>query len=91
MSWRLKERGIVVTNVPGYSTPAVAQHVIALMLELTNHVGHAAKSVEQGGWVKCPDFAYWDHPIIELAGRTLGSSVMAKSAAPWRGSAWLLA
>jgi glycerate dehydrogenase len=67
-----KERGIVVTNVPGYSTPAVAQHVIALMLEMTNHVGHAAKSVEQGGWVKCPDFCYYDHPIIELSGRTLG-------------------
>jgi glycerate dehydrogenase len=67
-----KEHGIVVTNVPGYSTPAVAQHVIALMLEMTNHVGHASKSVEAGGWVKCPDFAYWDHPIIELSGRTLG-------------------
>ena len=67
-----KERGIVVTNVPGYSTPAVAQHVIALMLEMTNHVGHASKSVEAGGWVKCLDFAYWDHPIIELSGRTLG-------------------
>jgi len=67
-----KERGIVVANVPGYSTPAVAQHVIALMLEMTNHVGHAAKSVEDGGWVKCPDFCYYDHPIIELSGRTLG-------------------
>lgn len=67
-----KERGIVVTNVPGYSTPAVAQHVIALMLEMTNHVGHAAKSVADGGWVKCPDFCYYDHPIIELSGRTLG-------------------
>jgi len=67
-----KEHGIVVTNVPGYSTPAVAQNVIALMLEMTNHVGHASKSVEQGGWVRCPDFAYWDHPIIELSGRTLG-------------------
>lgn len=67
-----KERGIVVTNVPGYSTPAVAQHVIALLLEMTNHVGHAAKSVEQGGWTKCPDFCYWDHPLFELAGRTLG-------------------
>lgn len=67
-----KERGIIVSNVPGYSTPAVAQHVIALMLELTNHVGHAAASVNEGGWVRCPDFSYWDHPIIELAGRTLG-------------------
>ncbi len=67
-----KEHGIVVTNVPGYSTPAVAQHVIALLLEMTNHVGHSAKSVEEGGWVKCPDFCYYDHPIIELSGRTLG-------------------
>lgn len=67
-----KERGIVVSNVPGYSTPAVAQHVISLMLELTNHVGHAAASVKDGGWVRCPDFSYWDHPIIELSGRTLG-------------------
>lgn len=67
-----KELGIIVTNVPGYSTPAVAQHVVALMLEMTNHVGHAAASVRDGGWVRCPDFAYWDHPIIELAGRTLG-------------------
>lgn len=67
-----KERGIVVTNVPGYSTPSVAQHVMALMLELTNRVGHAAKSVEQGGWATCPDFCYWDFPIVELSGRTLG-------------------
>ncbi|HEY1051201.1 MAG TPA: D-2-hydroxyacid dehydrogenase [Prosthecobacter sp.] len=67
-----KERGIIVSNVPGYGTPAVAQHVIALMLELTNHVGHAAASVRDGGWVRCPDFCYWDHPIVELAGRTLG-------------------
>lgn len=67
-----KERGIVVSNVPGYGTPAVAQHVIALILELTNHVGHAAASVKDGGWVRCPDFCYWDHPIVELAGRTLG-------------------
>lgn len=67
-----KERGIVVTNVPGYSTPAVAQHVIALMLEMANHVGQAAQSVAADGWVKCPDFCYWDHPIIELSGRTLG-------------------
>lgn len=67
-----KERGIVVTNVPGYSTPAVAQHVMALILELTNRVGHAARSVEQGGWAQCPDFCYWDFPIVELLGRTLG-------------------
>lgn len=67
-----KERGIVVTNVPGYSSPAVAQLVFSLILELTNHVGHHAQTVRDGRWVACPDFCYWDHPIIELSGRTLG-------------------
>lgn len=67
-----KERGIVVTNVPGYSSPAVAQLVFALILEQTNNVGHHAKTVRDGRWVACPDFCYWDHPIIELSGRTLG-------------------
>ncbi|MCB1208922.1 MAG: D-2-hydroxyacid dehydrogenase, partial [Verrucomicrobiales bacterium] len=67
-----KERGITVTNVPGYSTPSVAQAVFALILELTNHVGHHAKTVREGRWSACPDFCYWDHPIIELSGRTLG-------------------
>jgi len=67
-----KERGIVVTNVPGYSSPAVAQLVFALILEQTNNVGHHAQTVRDGRWVACPDFCYWDHPIIELSGRTLG-------------------
>jgi len=67
-----KERGIVVTNVPGYSSPAVAQLVFSLLLELTNNVGHHARTVRDGRWVDCPDFCYWDHPIIELSGRTLG-------------------
>ncbi|MCW0219410.1 MAG: D-2-hydroxyacid dehydrogenase [Prosthecobacter sp.] len=67
-----KERGIIVTNVPGYSSPAVAQLVFALILEQTNNVGHHAKTVRDGRWVACPDFSYWDHPIIELSGRTLG-------------------
>lgn len=67
-----KERGITVTNVPGYSTPSVAQAVFALLLELTNHVGHHADTVRKGRWSACPDFCYWDHPIIELSGRTLG-------------------
>lgn len=67
-----KERGIVVTNVPGYSSPAVAQLVFALLLELTNHVGHHAQTVAAGRWQACPDFCYWDQPIIELSGRTLG-------------------
>ncbi len=67
-----KERGIIVTNVPGYSSPAVAQLVFALLLELTNHVGHHAQTVAEGRWQSCPDFCYWDYPIIELSGRTLG-------------------
>ncbi|MBV6498426.1 MAG: putative 2-hydroxyacid dehydrogenase [Prosthecobacter sp.] len=67
-----RERGIVVSNVPGYSTPAVAQLVFALLLELTNHVGHHARTVRDGRWTACPDFCYWDHPLIELSGRTLG-------------------
>lgn len=67
-----RERGIVVTNVPGYSSPAVAQLVFALLLELTNHVGHHAQTVSEGRWAACPDFCYWDHPVIELSGRTLG-------------------
>jgi glycerate dehydrogenase len=67
-----KEQGIVVTNVPGYSTPAVAQAVIAMLLEFTNHTAHHAQTVRDGRWSACPDFCYWDHPIIELRGRTLG-------------------
>ncbi len=67
-----KERGVIVTNVPGYGTPAVAQHVFALILELANSVGASAQSVAAGGWQNCLDFCYYDKPIIELAGRTLG-------------------
>jgi glycerate dehydrogenase len=67
-----KERGITVTNVPAYGTDSVAQATIALLLELTNHVGHHAQTVRDGRWNKCPDFCYWDYPLVELAGLTLG-------------------
>lgn len=67
-----RERGIIVTNVPGYSSPAVAQLVFSLLLELTNKVGHHAQTVAEGRWQACPDFSYWDGSIIELSGRTLG-------------------
>jgi glycerate dehydrogenase len=67
-----KEHGIVVANVPGYSTPSVAQLTFALLLELTNHVGHHAKTVREGRWSSCQDFSYWDTPLIELSGRKLG-------------------
>lgn len=67
-----KERGIPVCNVPGYSTPSVAQHVFALLLEVTNHVGSHSDSVHQGQWAASKDFCFWNHPLIELAGKTLG-------------------
>jgi glycerate dehydrogenase len=65
-------RGIVVTNVPAYSTPSVAQHVFALILELTRGVGRHAELVRNGAWAKCPDFSFWDTPQIELAGKIIG-------------------
>ena len=67
-----RERGIIVTNVPEYSTQDVAQAVFALLLELTNHVGHHATTVRDGKWSKSKDFAYWDFPLIGLAGLSLG-------------------
>ncbi len=67
-----KSRGIVVTNVPAYSTQAVAQFTMALLLEICHHVGHHSQAVHGGRWSSCPDFAFWDHPLIELSGKTLG-------------------
>lgn len=67
-----KERGVTVTNVPGYSSPSVAQAVFALLLELTNRTGHHARTVSDGVWANCPDFCYWHYPIVELHGLTLG-------------------
>jgi glycerate dehydrogenase len=67
-----RERGIPVTNVPAYAPPAVAQHTFALLLELTSHVGHHAHSVRGGGWTRSKDFCYWERPLVEIAGLTLG-------------------
>ena len=67
-----RERGIVVTNVPAYSTRSVAQMTFALLLELTQHVGHHAQTVRQGRWAQSKDFCYWDFPLVELEGLTLG-------------------
>jgi glycerate dehydrogenase len=64
--------GIAVRNVPAYSTQSVAQHALALLLELTNRTGHYAASVNAGDWVKSRQFCYWNHSIPELAGRTAG-------------------
>lgn len=65
-------RGIVVSNVPGYSTDSVAQHTIALLLELCHHVGSHSQAVRQGEWGKCQDFCFWKYPLTELAGKTMG-------------------
>jgi len=67
-----RQRGIVVTNVPAYSTPSVAQHVFALLLELTRGVGRHAELVRAGDWSRSPDFSFWEGPQVELAGLTLG-------------------
>ena len=62
----------IVTNVPTYGTRSVAQMVFAHVLNLTQHVGHHAQTVSEGKWSKSPDFCYWDYPLIELAGKTMG-------------------
>lgn len=64
--------GITVTNVPAYSTMSVVQLTFALLLEFTHRVGHHSDSVRAGGWVNSKDFAYWDFPLLELAGLKLG-------------------
>ncbi len=66
------ERGIVVTNVPAYSTASVAQAVFALLLELTNHVGLHSAGVRKGRWSRSKDFCYWQEPIVELDGLVFG-------------------
>lgn len=67
-----RENNVTVANVPAYSTDTVAQHTIALLLEICNHVGHHAKTVTDGRWTKNRDFCYWDFPVMELAGKTMG-------------------
>ena len=67
-----RERGIPVCNVPGYSTAAVAQFTFALLLELCHHVGHHSEAVHAGRWTSNADFCFWDYPLVELAGKTLG-------------------
>ncbi len=66
------ERGIPVSNIPAYSTNAVAQLTFSLILEITNAVGLHSESVRNGEWSSCPDFCYWKTPLTELSGKTLG-------------------
>lgn len=66
------ERGIVVTNVPAYSTQAVAQHTMALLLASMSHVHTYDAAVKRGAWSASPDFCFFDGATEELAGKTLG-------------------
>lgn len=65
-------RGIVVTNIPAYSTESVVQMTFAHILNITNQVGHYAAEVNSWRWSSNPDFCYWDTPLLELSGKTLG-------------------
>lgn len=67
-----RARGITVTNIPAYSTEAVAQLVFAHLLEICHHVGHHSAAVHAGRWAASPDFAFWDYPLMELQGKTMG-------------------
>lgn len=67
-----KQHGIVVSNVPGYSTQSVAQLTFALLLELCHHVQRHSDRAKEGKWSKSPDFSFWDYPLMELAGKTMG-------------------
>lgn len=67
-----RARGIPVSNVPSYGTAAVAQFAIAMLLEICHHVAHHSETVHAGRWESCADWCYWDYPLIELAGKTMG-------------------
>lgn len=66
------EKGIPVTNVPSYGTAAVGQFAIAMLLEICHHVAHHDQTVHEGKWANCIDWCYWDYPLIELDGKTMG-------------------
>lgn len=66
------QMGVAVSNVVGYSTSSVAQHVFSLLLNVTNDTARYTQEVKEGAWSNQPDFSYWSSPIIELAGKTLG-------------------
>ena len=67
-----KAKGIIVANVPGYGTTSVVQLTFALLLELCLHVQHHSDSVRDGKWSRSADFCFWDFPLIELSGKTMG-------------------
>ncbi len=67
-----RELHIAVTNVPGYGTDTVAQYAIALLLEVTSRIGHHATRVKEGEWARNADWCFWEYPLLELSGRTMG-------------------
>ena len=66
------EKGIPVSNVPSYGTASVGQSAIALLLEICHHAAHHSEAVHAGRWETNPDWCFWDYPLIELAGKTMG-------------------
>lgn len=66
------EKGIPVSNIPSYGTAAVAQFVFALLLEICHHAAHHSEAVHSGRWESDPDWCFWDYPLIELDGKTMG-------------------
>lgn len=67
-----RKRGIPVCNIPTYGTASVAQFAIGLLLEICHRIGHHNQTVQEGRWSASPDFCYWDYPLIELDGKTMG-------------------
>jgi glycerate dehydrogenase len=67
-----KAKGIIVSNVPGYGTASVVQMTFALLLELCLHVQQHSEAVREGKWARSADFCFWDFPLMELEGKTIG-------------------
>lgn len=67
-----KKKGVTVCNIPAYSTASVAQMTMALLLEICFRVGEHSRAVQEGAWVRSADFCFWNAPLIELSGKTMG-------------------
>ena len=67
-----REKGVPVANVPAYGTTSVAQFTLALLLEVCHNIGRHSDAVKKGAWTESEDFCFWNHPLIELAGKTMG-------------------
>ena len=85
-----REHGIIVTNVPAYSTLSVAQMVFSHLLTVTNHTEHYARQNREGKWTASPDFSYMDMPVTELAGKTFGIVCLLRSSQVRHSVLWAL-